>query len=257
MEQYTYLAHHGIKGQKWYHRRFQNEDGSLTSLGRERYGVGNILKKAATSARVTGLVAKGRASRALESGMKKASTSARVAGIIAKGRTARALDRSGVANAAESARRSLTRGLVAANNAKSSLSRALSTQSYEAERLRRYTDGLVKQRIMQTSLKSLALQKDYARRKEAAKEFIREISVASSNAGYASTHRFNARRGRRIAGEISADLYKFLTRKEGLGAKEAVSEMVKGISESNSDWRRSVRNSMNQAEKWRSIARGH
>ena len=32
-----YLEHHGIKGQKWGVRRFQNEDGSLTSAGRDRY----------------------------------------------------------------------------------------------------------------------------------------------------------------------------------------------------------------------------
>lgn len=32
------LYHHGIKGQKWGLRRFQNEDGSLTTAGRERYG---------------------------------------------------------------------------------------------------------------------------------------------------------------------------------------------------------------------------
>lgn len=34
------LYHHGIKGQKWGERRFQNEDGSLTPEGRERYGYG-------------------------------------------------------------------------------------------------------------------------------------------------------------------------------------------------------------------------
>lgn len=33
----TYLYHHGIKGQHWGIRRFQNEDGSLTAAGRERY----------------------------------------------------------------------------------------------------------------------------------------------------------------------------------------------------------------------------
>lgn len=33
-----YLAHYGIKGQRWGFRRFQNGDGSLTPAGRERYG---------------------------------------------------------------------------------------------------------------------------------------------------------------------------------------------------------------------------
>lgn len=31
------LAHYGIKGQKWYVRRFQNADGSLTEAGKKRY----------------------------------------------------------------------------------------------------------------------------------------------------------------------------------------------------------------------------
>lgn len=37
MEQYNnYLAHHGIKGQKWGIRRFQNPDGTRTPLGKKR-----------------------------------------------------------------------------------------------------------------------------------------------------------------------------------------------------------------------------
>ena len=32
-----YISHHGIKGQKWGVRRFQNEDGSYTQLGKARY----------------------------------------------------------------------------------------------------------------------------------------------------------------------------------------------------------------------------
>ena len=33
----SYLAHHGIKGQQWGVRRYQNEDGTLTEEGKQRY----------------------------------------------------------------------------------------------------------------------------------------------------------------------------------------------------------------------------
>lgn len=37
MSSTVYLAHHGIKGQKWGIRRYQNPDGSLTAEGRKKY----------------------------------------------------------------------------------------------------------------------------------------------------------------------------------------------------------------------------
>ena len=37
MSEALYLAHHGILGQKWRVRRYQNEDGTLTEAGKKRY----------------------------------------------------------------------------------------------------------------------------------------------------------------------------------------------------------------------------
>ena len=39
------LQHHGIKGQKWGVRRYQNEDGSLTAKGKQRYGTKENFEK--------------------------------------------------------------------------------------------------------------------------------------------------------------------------------------------------------------------
>ena len=38
----NYLMHHGVKGQKWGIRRFQNSDGSLTAEGKRRYDSANF-----------------------------------------------------------------------------------------------------------------------------------------------------------------------------------------------------------------------
>lgn len=40
-----YLAHHGIKGQRWGVRRYQNADGTWTAAGKERYGDGGELNR--------------------------------------------------------------------------------------------------------------------------------------------------------------------------------------------------------------------
>lgn len=46
MRDLEYIAHHGIKGQKWGVRRFQNKDGSLTKLGQSR---NKVAKKYSTT----------------------------------------------------------------------------------------------------------------------------------------------------------------------------------------------------------------
>lgn len=39
----NYLAHYGIKGQRWGIRRFQNEDGTLTAEGKKRYSKNDVV----------------------------------------------------------------------------------------------------------------------------------------------------------------------------------------------------------------------
>lgn len=45
MNDHIYLAHHGIKGQKWGVRRFRNKDGTLTAEGKKHYGTSHPMTK--------------------------------------------------------------------------------------------------------------------------------------------------------------------------------------------------------------------
>lgn len=40
---YNYIQHHGVKGQKWGVRRYQNADGSLTSAGKKRRSMSQVV----------------------------------------------------------------------------------------------------------------------------------------------------------------------------------------------------------------------
>lgn len=49
----AYLAHHGIKGQRWGVRRYQYKDGSLTPLGKKKYGTKTNFEKVQAAKRAS------------------------------------------------------------------------------------------------------------------------------------------------------------------------------------------------------------
>lgn len=62
------LSHHGIKGQKWGVRRYQNRDGSLTNAGKNRYNKNYTEKQRREDRSMYGRRAEKRINRRLNEG---------------------------------------------------------------------------------------------------------------------------------------------------------------------------------------------
>lgn len=57
-DQHNYLIHHGIKGQKWGVRRFQNADGTRTVAGKRRYRSGELTLEENELGKISKLIGK-------------------------------------------------------------------------------------------------------------------------------------------------------------------------------------------------------
>lgn len=81
----TDICHRGVKGQKWYLRRYQNLDGTLTDLGRKRYtkqAISEINKFYKKNKKARNIVDKN--AKKVQSTLKKAKNSKKVEAIINK-----------------------------------------------------------------------------------------------------------------------------------------------------------------------------
>ena len=153
MESYTYLAHWGIKGQRHGERRYQNYDGSLTPLGRIRYGVGEARQKAKTAAKIAGV------------------------GIaIAKA------NKGAIAQVGLGALRTASRG--------STLSRAASLARTGIRAANSYKRRSEK-RAMEMSLANITRQRDYYAKKAKATAFIENLKRNAENAKEKTTSAMN------------------------------------------------------------------
>lgn len=167
-----YIAHHGIKGQRWGDRRWQNDDGSLTPAGRLHYGIG-------------------KARESISGAVKKAKTS----GVADTAYSTRAKARRAMDKASERALSVAGRAGERVGNARDRAMFFIDGRQAEAMRSRMYAEAeaLVRRKAAEkqrASYESLVRQQEYRARVDAAKRFLSVTGTLKATVAEASNQRF-------------------------------------------------------------------
>lgn len=175
-----YLVHYGIRGQKHGDRRYQNYDGSLTPLGRIRYGVGEARKKAKAIARDAGGTTY-KVKKAAQKARERASLKAYEAKVF--------YGRPALRKAKQKAGELSYAGRMSVNK----INRFLSSNSAEAARLRSYVDSDRFKATKRAILTNLQNQKAYKARRVAGINYLAGMNALRRSVEVASDTRSRVR----------------------------------------------------------------
>ena len=260
-----YLVHYGIRGQKHGDRRYQNYDGSLTPLGRIRYGVGKAReiardtrtvldkksKKPITSGAVAAVVrAKYKAGKAAQKARERASSKAYEAKVF--------YGRPALRKAKQKAGELSYAGRMSINK----VNRFLSANSAEAARLRSYVDSDRFKATKRAILTNLQNQKAYKARRVAGINYLAGMNALRRSVEVASDTRSRVRDEARsrynyMSGYAKATLARTrphwsVGRRNRNAAYDASDWVTNGYSDAVSGWNKAIKMHRNDAmDAWR------